>query len=185
MSISLYDSAKKIEKDGTIYSMVKSGSKNCQIYGGQRIIDNNLRSKWTVNDTRESDWSVIAKTTTNAPLANTMWNCPTSSIYGRILFTTGLNIALYLDKKEPTRYEDLDDDQQRNFNYLLDYAEGIDEQYMDSLINLDSPLPEHKRLKNDVSYCGKEFSIKDHGKTATKDTHNPLYGYVYWNLDNL
>lgn len=174
MSISLYDAAKKIKKDDTTYFMVKSGSKNCFIMGGQRIIDNNLHSKWTRGETRESDWSIIAKTKRNIPLAVTNWNAPVSYLYGRIQFGNGYNVALYLDRKEATPYEELDLEQQDNFDELLAHAEQVDTKYLDSMIDLDQypDLPERKQYQPEHTYCGKEMYVNGN--------HTTYQGRIYW-----
>lgn len=174
MSISLYDAAKKIKKDGTTYFLLKSGSKNCFTYGGQRIIDNDLRDKWTRGETRESDWSVIAKTTRNIPLAVAHWNAPVSHLYGRIQFGNGYNVALYLDRKEATPYEQLDEQQQRNFDQLLAHAETVEEKWLDSMIDLDKypDLPENKLYKTEHTYCGREMYVNGN--------HTTYQGRIYW-----
>ncbi len=60
MAIEIYDKAKVIKKDGVKFYLLKNGSKNCFTVGGQRIIDNNFRSKFIVRDSRDSNWHVVA-----------------------------------------------------------------------------------------------------------------------------
>jgi len=128
---------------------------------------------------RESDWSVIAKTKRNIPLAVSVWNCPKSYIYGNIQFGNGYNIALYLDRKEATPYEELDLEQQENFDYLLSLAENVDDQYLDSLLDLDQypNLPEKKLYKTEHTYCGRDMYVNN--------SHVTYQGRIYWKETSL
>lgn len=174
MAINLYDSAKKISKDGTTYMLVKSGSKNCFDVPGNRIIDNNLHTKYTRGETRESDWSVIAKTKHNRPMAVTQWNCPLSQIYGKVQFGNRYNIALYLDRLAPVDFNELDEEQQTNFNIILSRSQDVDQQYMDSIIDLDlyPDLPENKQYKTEHEYCGHKMYVGSN--------HTTYRGRIYW-----
>jgi len=186
MAIELYDSAKKIEKDGNVYYMLMQGSKNCFMYGGQNYIDKDLRTQWSTNEMRERDWNIRFKSKGNRLLADTYLNCPKFSMYGNILFGNGYNIALYLDNKAPTKYEELDTDQQDNFDRELNIAETrlaqeIKEygapKYSDTMRDLDQELPEERQFKEKHEYCGTEYHINDY-KTE-KD------GRIYWKCDVL
>jgi len=179
MAINIYDSAKKIQKEDTTFFLIKCGSKNCFTYPYQRLVDNDLHYKTSQRETRESDWSCVAKTKTNKRMAITRWNCPTGSIYGRIQFGNKYNIALYLDRKKTTLYEELDDMQQKVFDDIVMSSENVDEKYSDSLLDLDKnhDIPEPKRYKTTHDYCGRVFDIKNYLKRYE--------GHSYWKCENL
>jgi hypothetical protein len=178
MAIEIYDRAKKIHKDGIVYYMVKWGSKNCFNCGGQNLVDNDLHSKWTQKETRESDWHVIGKRklTSPAKMADTLWNATTGDYYGEVRFGNKRNIALYLDKTPLVDYNDLDMEQQANFDSTLRYSEGVDQKYSNSLIDLDN-IPEDKKVRKLSEYAGKHWTLGLHSKD--------WQGKRYWDLDNL
>jgi hypothetical protein len=180
MSIEIYDKAKIVKKDGRYHYFVKNGSKNSFTCGGQTIKDNNFRNKFIKHQTRDSDWHMIAHGDSEAfetdKIADTEWNCPTSNVYGQIRFGNKLNIALYFakNKSKVLDYDKLDDIQKSNISSLINYALRDDNK--EWTIDL-SDIPENKRHKEIVNYCGKEFrrfqNYTDYGEK------------IYWLLDNL
>jgi len=142
MGIQIYDKADKIEKDGTVYYFVKDGSKNCFSFGSR--IGKDWFQEYPQREVRESDWKLVAtkKVGSYGKIADTNLNCPTSYIYGRIMFGNKYNIALYLDKKKTIKFEDLQEQQQYNVSIIID-------RYSTSewVIDLDKPVPEEKAKK--------------------------------------
>ena len=96
MSIEIYDKAIKIRKDDRVYFLLKYGSKNSFTCPNQYVIGDNFRSKFLRRESRDSSWSVIASCDvtkyTDTMMADTSWNCPTSQIYGRVMFGNKKNI---------------------------------------------------------------------------------------------
>lgn len=169
MSISIYDKAKVIEKDNVKTYILKCGSKNCFSNPYQYTIDNNLHDKYMRGTTRESDWSIVAKG--NGRMADTRLNCPTSGVYGKIRFGNKMNIALFFDKVKPTKYEDLDDEQKKNFDSLQGMYIGYE------WIDLDN-IDEKHAFSPVSNYCGNETIM-------TPDNSKEYNGRRYWHLDNL
>lgn len=168
MSIEMYDKAKVIIKDDIKYFLLKYGSKNTFICGGQMITDNDLHHKYISRDVRDSHWSIIAYG--SGYMADTYWNAPTGSVYGRIHFGDKKNMAYYMDRVKPIPFEELDAEQQSVFIGLIPTP---DNEYVIDLEN----IPENKKVKYVSDYCGTQERIEDFAKY-----HNER---AYWNLDNL
>lgn len=180
MGIEIYDKAAVIEKDGTIYYLVKQGSKNCSTCAWQTVTDNNFRDKYLRGEARESDWHLIAYGTPDeherGTIGETWWNCPTSTVYGQIRFGNKLNIAYYLARQTPKPFEAFDAEQRRNIEAVIQY--GLDNpRYNIALSQIDA-LDESKRFSDEVWYCGDPVRI-------TPETSTVFNGRQYWALDNL
>jgi hypothetical protein len=169
MSISIYDKGKVIVKDNVKTYILKCGSKNCFSLPYQWTVDNNLHDKYMRGQTRESDWSIVAKG--NGRLADTYLNCPTGHVYGKIRFGNKTNMALSFDKMKPTAYEDLDEEQKRNFDRLSGMY--INHEWID----LDN-IQDKWKFEPVHNYCGTEFVMTDENSKEYK-------GKKYWNLHNL
>ena len=98
MSIEIYSKAEIIKKDGVLYFFLKHHSANDCICRGQSVTDGNFNTKYLKKDGRGGSWSIKAHAPSEVyktQIAFTDWNCPTSSVYGRIQFGNRKNIALY------------------------------------------------------------------------------------------
>jgi hypothetical protein len=60
MSIEIYDKAAIVKKSDTFYLLLKHGSKNSFMNGGQSRIEGDFRRKFHARMTRDSEWRVIA-----------------------------------------------------------------------------------------------------------------------------
>jgi hypothetical protein len=169
MSIQIFDKAAIIKKDGVKHFMVKYGSKNSFTCHKQQRIDNHFRSQYLRRQARDSDWRVIAQG--DGKMANTIWNAPTSYIYGCIMFGNKRNIALYLDKVKPVCYEELDKEQNANFDKILNWY--TDKNHVIDLAN----IKDEQKYKEVYEYCGNQTRLIDHNIKHDK--------CIYWNLDNL
>ncbi len=176
MSIEIYDKARIVKKGDTYHYLVKWGSKNCFTCPWQHVIGDDLHDRYLQRETRDSDWHCVATSNErdwkDNTIALTVWNCPTSYVCGRIRFGNGKNIALYFAKKKErvtTDYNDLDEEQQKNVDKIItwEYSNRID------LGN----IPEEKKGKSAITYCGNTFIIGANLKTYA--------GQYYWDLDNL
>jgi len=172
MSIEIYDKAEVIKLNDCYVFMVKHGSKNSYTCPNQYTIDSNFNDKYIRRQSRDSTWYVIAKSKNQSAIADTYWNCPTASIYGRVMFGDRKNIALYLAKKKAKTKDDYTEKQWRNIEQIIEY--GNKSMYC---IDIDKGIPENKMTKRDIEYCGKMYSILDN--MTTLGTH------TYWQLDNL
>jgi len=174
MAIEIYDDAKIIKKGNIYYYLLKYGSKNCFIYNGQEIIDNNFKNRFLRKNKRESDWWVVAvgscEDVINNTIAKTYLNSPTSYMYGRIRFGNKKNIALYFvkNKNKVVDYDACDEEQKANIDYIIGRSKNA---IMLNQIN------EEDAMKDKISYCGEDFYLKDNKLT--------FQGVDFWDLYNL
>lgn len=181
MAIEIYDKAVIVKKNEHIYYFLKYGSKNSFTCGGQYVTGNDFRSQYLTRLTRDSHWSIIAhggiKEWQADIIANTDWNCPTSSVYGQIRFGNKKNIALYFvkNKDKVLNYDLLDGAQQQHIDQLIKYCLlPENKRYSIDL----SAVPANKEFKEQHDYCGTIFSMGH-------DNSQYYNGKNYWNLDNL
>lgn len=174
MAIEIYDKGKVIRKDGKLYFLIKHGSKNSFTLPNQRVVGDNLFNKFLRKETRDSDWEIIATGTSQEGILDSLYNCPTSSVYGKIRFGNKKNMACYLAKVKVDEYSELLDEQRINFNRL--FPMFSDSKGDERGIDLDN-LKDNQKMKEKVEYCGKTFELKDNFKI--------MFGRKCWNLDNL
>lgn len=182
MAIEIYDRAKIVKKEEKYFYLVKFGSKNCFTLGGQYVMDDSFNMKYLHRNNRDSHWSVIAigneEDYRNDRIADTYWNAPTSQVYGRIRFGNGYNIALYFARLRKAGktilFERLTEQQQDNLRSLLEESER--EKWAIKLWD----IPEHKRFKNVIEYCGNQFQMGSVFNNVVT-----FLGRSYWKLNNL
>jgi hypothetical protein len=179
MAIEIYDKARIVKKDDVFFYFLKNGSKNCFICPFQSIIDNNFNNKFIRRQSRESNWHLIAIGDNEAvkqnKIADTHWNAPTSSYYGRIAFGNHKNIALFFAKSRVWNYDLLSETQKINIDHEIKYY--VNEEKMEWTIDLRKPLEDKNRMKEKIEYCGKEFNLAENCLEYA--------GKKYWDLDNL
>lgn len=159
MGIAIYKKACVIKRDGLYHFMLYRGSSNDWVNGGQRVIGEDFRGKWLRASQRSYSWKRVAVLEKREDMARTVWNAPTSVIYGRIAFGNKRNIAKYWMKCKVRDYASLDSAQQSNMALLSDKG---------TITNADD-----KPMLETVTYCGRTFEMKDYS----------LGGF--WDLDNL
>ena len=179
MSIEIYNKATVIHKDDKIYYFLKYHSKNDSICGGQVIVDDSFHDKYIRRNSRSGSWSVKAIGTRGTHDTNeilyTKWNCPTSYIYGQIMFGNKLNIALYWANKKPKDFYSYDKEQQKNIQECIDWA--VREESKRWVIDLEN-IEEADKMKSIHTYCD-DVQIK-------LSEHCTGYNFkTVWALDNL
>jgi len=180
MAIEIYDKAKVIKKDGRYYYLLKYGSKNSFTYGGQYILGDDFRRKYLQRESRDSHWSIIADGEQaeydTDQISDTYYNSSTGSMYGKIRFGNGKNIALYYvkNKEKLIDYDTLDSQQQSAVDGLIRHYESDEaKQYRCNLAD----IPEGKKFKAIDTYCRKQTFLDGNSKHYN--------GRIYWDLDNL
>ncbi len=180
MAIEIYDKAKIVKKGKKYYYFIKGGSKNDYTLSGQTITDDNFEDKFLLRSKRTSDFHLIAigdsKAVKKDKIAETYWNCPTSSVYGRIRFGNKKNIALWFvkNKDKITDYDLLNREQKKNIDKLIDYF--VNERKMEYTIDLNN-IEEDKEVKQKISYCDKEYLFSNN--------YINYKNKKFWDLDNL
>jgi hypothetical protein len=178
MSIEIYNKAKIIKKDDKYYYFLKHHSKNDCICGGQVIVDDNFNNKYIARNSRAGSWSIKAigneETYKNNTIAKTEWNCPTSYVYGQIMFGNKKNIALYWVKCKVENYNDFTDEQKYNIGESIKYAENDGKKYVIDLTD----IKENELMKKEHFYC-------DDTPILIENNYIKYNGQIYWNLDNL
>lgn len=164
----MYDRAAVVKKGNRYNYLVKHGSKNTFSIG--RRIGNDFRPQYMQREARDSRWHLVAISEGVGRMADTKWNAPTAWIYGRISFGNKRNIALYLDKVKPIRYEDLDEAQRVGLDSVLATYER--ENYAEYVIDLADIKEEQERHSQ-------------HGDKQLEDYNIEFEGRLYWDLDNL
>jgi hypothetical protein len=183
MAIEIYDKASIVKKDDKVYWFVKYGSKNCFTCPYQTVTDDTWHNKFLRGQSRDSHWSLVAygaqKELDNDKIASTWLNSPTSEVYGQIRFGNHLNIALWFvkNKDKILKYEELDEEQQRNIDGLLSYY-AENKNNVSWAIDLSGEIPAGKQYEPEIEYCGNKYYVLD-GHSVSYD------GRVYWSLDNL